>query len=366
MSNPKSILVFSDPHGRLTLVLRLVWQWQRETGRRADLILVAGDLGVWPDVSRLDSSTRKHSRSDPAELGFMAFQPIFASLSRLDSKPVVTHLSRCTELLERVLPELVADVVFVGGNHEDYEYLGACAAAIDKTSSAEIGRATTAAAAALKTLCNKAAGNSPLVPVERSGRIWWLPPGTVLDMDGIRITGISGIDPAGCGRDPSRYHSASVITDKSVIDATLNALEAVGDEGIDVLLTHDGLPDAAKPGKGTLKLLEPIVALNPRFHLFGHYHSAIAPISYAQWLPTLASWYPQVQTICQHPEVLRTTGIHLNKLGFDRQTHALRNQVMGRIDVDESGAWRFDFVDAPWLAQITNETMWHTGTSDGT
>jgi len=56
-----NILVFSDPHGRIPLLLKLVCRWQEERGISPDAVLVAGDLGVWPDSDRLDSSTRKLS-----------------------------------------------------------------------------------------------------------------------------------------------------------------------------------------------------------------------------------------------------------------------------------------------------------------
>jgi len=91
-----------------------------------------------------------------------------------------------------------------------------------------------------------------IVPVDKSGRVAWLPPVRVFKHNQIRIAGISGIDPAGCGRNPKRYDFASVITEDSVIESTLAVLEETDGRAIDVLLTHDGLPDSAKTGKGTL------------------------------------------------------------------------------------------------------------------
>ncbi len=323
----RSILVFSDPHGRIPLLLWLVWQWQREHDRQVDLILVAGDLGVWPDSQHLDNSTRKYSQSDPVELGFQAFEPLVAIPEATQSKQIDAHLSRARDLLDRILPDIPAKVGFVGGNHEDYDYLRACAAIADTNHTTQ-------------------------VPVEQSGRVVWLRPGVAYDECGIHVAGISGIDAASCGRDPSKYHPASMITEESIIDATLQILEAHAAKGIDVLLTHDGLPDAAKPGKGTLKLLEAIEALNPRYHFFGHYHSSVDPIVYADWLPELAGWYPQVTEICPQPSRIRTMGIHINKLAFDRGTRSLRRHVMGVLEIDSFREFSFHFVEEEWLSKI--------------
>ncbi len=327
MGSSKLILVFSDPHGRIPLLLWLVWRWQREHDRQVDLILVAGDLGVWPDSQHLDNSTRKYSQSDPTELGFQVLEPLVAIPENTQSEQIGAHLSRARDLLDRILPDIRAKIGFVGGNHEDYNYLRACAEMADKN-------------------------HSPYVSVEQSGCVVWLRPGLAYGECGIHVTGISGIDPASCGRDPSKYHPASVITEDSIIDSTLRLLEALETRGIDILLTHDGLPDAAKPGKGTLKLLQVIEALNPRYHFFGHYHSSIDPIVYADWLPELARWYPQVREICPKPSNIRTTGIHINKLAFDHGTGSLRRHVMGVLEIDSFQELSFHFVEEEWLSKI--------------
>jgi predicted phosphodiesterase len=327
------ILVFSDTHGRIPLMLRLVSQWQREHDRHVDLILVAGDLGVWPESERLDSSTRKYSQIDPAELGFQVFEPIGALVRGGPSTMAAAYLADAKKLVGRILPEINAKIVFVGGNHEDYDYLAACGPAAN-------------------------AGEQPLVAVEASRRLYWLRPGQVWELPNLRVTGLSGIDPAGCGRDAGRYHPASVMTEDSVIESTLAVLEASAGREIDVLLTHDGLPEAAKPGKGTFKLLEAITSLNPRYHFFGHYHSEVTPLRYADWLPQLAKWYPLAPTLCSDPGHLRTLGVHINKLAFDRRTGRLRQHVMGLLEIDDPEQYRFEFVQEDWLSNIDEQTMW--------
>jgi hypothetical protein len=65
------IAVFADVHGRILLCFKLCARWQRETGEQLDLILQAGDLGVYPDRARLDKATIRHAERDPSELGFL-------------------------------------------------------------------------------------------------------------------------------------------------------------------------------------------------------------------------------------------------------------------------------------------------------
>src|SRR3954452_23284936 len=62
-------LVFGDLHGRILPAFRLALAWQREHGERLAGLLQAGDLGYFPDASRLDKATKRHAEKDPLELG---------------------------------------------------------------------------------------------------------------------------------------------------------------------------------------------------------------------------------------------------------------------------------------------------------
>src|SRR5215472_2361742 len=66
-----NIAVFADIHGRILLAFKLCARWEQETGERLDLILQAGDMGIFPEVSRLDKATIRFAEQDPTELGFM-------------------------------------------------------------------------------------------------------------------------------------------------------------------------------------------------------------------------------------------------------------------------------------------------------
>jgi len=54
-----NIAIFADVHGRILLAFLLCARWEQETGQRVDLILQAGDLGVFPDSAALDKTTRR-------------------------------------------------------------------------------------------------------------------------------------------------------------------------------------------------------------------------------------------------------------------------------------------------------------------
>jgi Calcineurin-like phosphoesterase len=102
-----NIAVFGDLHGHILLALQLCVRWQQQTGQQLDLILQVGDLGVFPDRTRLDRATRRHGERNPAVLSFLNF---FTA-----KHPAVTTL----------LEELSCPLLFVRGNHEDHSWLDA-------------------------------------------------------------------------------------------------------------------------------------------------------------------------------------------------------------------------------------------------
>lgn len=333
-----NVLIFSDTHGRIPLMLRIVAQFQQERATAVDLVLVTGDLGIWPDLNRLDNSTRKYCNREPAELSFLCFN----SFSEIDNSGhelyPTAYLRRARTLLESVVPEIRPCVVFIGGNHEDYEYLLRC------RDTESIRSADTRIAG----MFGETASN--LVPVEQSRLIWWLPPGKLVSANGLKIAGLSGIDAAADGRDPDRYHEAAVLTEEMAIEACLEVLESLQSAELDVLLTHDGIPDAVKPGKGSAHLAEVIKALNPRHHFFGHYHRSVDPNVYRS-APGIGK---------DHATEVRTLGVHLNKLAFRKGEDVLRDQIVAHLHVND-GSPMFNFVKDDWLSRITRHNWWHAG-----
>src|ERR1700733_11979062 len=100
-----SYLIFGDLHGRILPAFRLASAWGREHGVALSGLLQVGDLGYFPDPTRLDKATARFAADDPLELG--------------------------TQLV--AAPSLEADAVFHGegydvghlwftaGNHEDFD-----------------------------------------------------------------------------------------------------------------------------------------------------------------------------------------------------------------------------------------------------
>lgn len=100
-----NIAVFADLHGRILLAFKLCARWQKETGERIDLILQAGDLGVYPAMERLDRATLRYAERDPTELGFM------------------NHFLSYDPVVAASLAETSCPMIFVRGNHEDHAWL---------------------------------------------------------------------------------------------------------------------------------------------------------------------------------------------------------------------------------------------------
>src|SRR5262249_13045901 len=103
---PFTYLIFGDLHGRVLPAFRLALAWQREHCEPLDGLLQVGDLGYFPDVSRLDKATKRHAERDPMELGVQ----------------LVAAPSRQADALFAE-PDLPAALWFTVGNHEDFEAL---------------------------------------------------------------------------------------------------------------------------------------------------------------------------------------------------------------------------------------------------
>ena len=97
-------LVFGDLHGRVLPAFRLAQAWGREHGVPPDVLLQVGDLGYFPDPTRLDKATRRHAAKDELELG---------------AQEVAVRSRLADSVFED--SELVADLWFTAGNHEDHE-----------------------------------------------------------------------------------------------------------------------------------------------------------------------------------------------------------------------------------------------------
>lgn len=318
------ILMFSDVHGRIPLLVKLVSLFQTFRRVEVDLVLITGDLGVFPDLRRLDSSTKKYSRTEPLELGFQALQSLLepqehtqmltsAKATFFQDKLHQSAQASYKQLLSEQLAQLRCPFVFIGGNHEDYDYLARCREQHSEPKQA-------------------------LIPVEETGRWCWLPSGGRFSLGGCRIAGVDGIEPAASGRSASRYPPEMCLTEDNILQ---RMLELQG-QPIDILLTHDGPPDAALPGKGSPLVELLLQELQPRTHWFGHYHTETQPTDYAACYEGINS----------------TFGYHLNKLAFSK-SGGLRRHAMGHVIVEEGGGLVCQYVEDDWLQHVTERSWLH-------
>ncbi|MBR9691540.1 hypothetical protein GOV06_02035 [Candidatus Woesearchaeota archaeon] len=104
-----NIAVLGDLHGNIELALNILDRWQKKTKRQLDYILQVGDLGAFPDITRLDKTTRNFAKKHPEELGFQKFYnqtpegDYFFGENACFSKDLVLY--------------------FIKGNHEDLDFL---------------------------------------------------------------------------------------------------------------------------------------------------------------------------------------------------------------------------------------------------
>ncbi|WP_227429444.1 metallophosphoesterase family protein [Psychrobacter sp. I-STPA6b] len=99
------VAIFADIHGKFLLPFKLVDHYQKTTGKSIDLILQCGDMGAFPDKSRMDKATLRHAKNDRDELGFID-----------EFVLVQPEIAQC-------LNDLNVDMLCVRGNHEDHEFL---------------------------------------------------------------------------------------------------------------------------------------------------------------------------------------------------------------------------------------------------
>ncbi len=218
------IALVGDVHGHLALLYAVLGRWRRETGNAIDLILQVGDLGAFGADSPLDQATRRRAEIDPEERGFAEFEGSSPPRTLLDPRP---------------------PLVFIPGNHEDFELLARREAA--------------------------APGTEAVYPVTSDGAILALKSGRVWRFDhpdgAVRVAGISGV----AGRRAKQGRHPRMYLDEAV------ALEfaALGAGEVDIVITHDR-PASVRGsfrhdlgGSDAIQLM--LESLHPGLACFGHY-----------------------------------------------------------------------------------------------
>lgn len=226
------LALFSDVHGRLRIVLHLMRCWQFAHQTELDGVLIAGDLGCFPDASKFDKATRRWIERDPEEAGFSKY---FAH----PTAEVQALLAEHPELGKH--SAIRGPILFVPGNHEDYDFLHSISG-------------------------NQKAPGAPngTYPVDCYQVVHCILNGTIVKVRGrdgqdIRIAGLWGIE-----------NTAPDAPYRILPDAAGKLIQQ-GAGSFDLLLTHD-VPCEAYPQGGSVLITKVIRACRPVFHLCGHAH----------------------------------------------------------------------------------------------
>ena len=216
----RTFLVFGDLHGRILHAFKLAAVWAREQDRVVDGILQVGDLGYFPDLTRLDKATRRFAKDDLTELG---------------AQDMIAQNPLADEIFND--PHCPATLWFTAGNHEDHDAL-------------------------IKG--GEAHSRSADFPVDDYKRVFCIRDGNIVGGNQPpRIAAIWGIDGDGlnCRKN---YGERAYIRQQSA-DQLLA-------QPFDVLLSHDAPRDAKREGYGSEILAALIRLAQPAFAFFGHYH----------------------------------------------------------------------------------------------
>lgn len=217
--NDAVYLVFGDLHGRVLPAFQLAIAWGRAHSARVAGILQVGDLGYFPETSRLDKATARYAARDPMELGAQ----------------LVTQPNRDADRIFAE-PDVPAALWFTAGNHEDFDALQSWASG---------------------------AGRASSFPVDAYLRVHAIRDGHVATLPGgLRVGALWGVD----------RQTRTNLPERGWIHPKSARLLAATD--FDVLLTHDAPADAMLPGAGSEEIATINWRVQPSFAFFGHYRGS--------------------------------------------------------------------------------------------
>ena len=288
--NHMNIAIFADLHGRILLAFKLCARWQRETGEQIDLILQAGDLGAYPDFTRLDRATRKYAERDPTELGFLQ------------------HFVQYDPKVATILAETNCPMIFVRGNHEDHGWL-------DQLEQQSQGA---------------------IFPIDAYQRVFNLKTGIpwTFQKEDEQITVL------GIGRIAPHEGESDIYASKYIQPYELERIYDLEKTPIDVLLTHHSRTDFVILERGVkikastgMREIEYILDRDqPAYHFFGHYGGP-----------------PQIRTDTN--EV--TLAVKLADLHWGHGNPTLDEGSMGMLRWHNAEEHTFELIDEHWLNEYT-------------
>lgn len=230
MRDVPTICVIGDTHGHLQLALCVAAQWQQELNVAFEAVFLCGDVGSFTDESQLDSTTRRHAKSNPCELEF---------LTQWSAKPQPNWLAKIFDAIQDGGLGLRCPVVMVHGNHEGFAHLATLIPA---------------------TLSSQPVDIHELPAVDEGGFIRYLPSGwRCQTRSKITVGGVGGIER---GQRQAKYHDLAYLDDYAI----LNILDG---GPFDVLITHQG-PSLLQDDGGSPSLDCLLEAEIAQFWFHGH------------------------------------------------------------------------------------------------
>ncbi|WP_117208359.1 metallophosphoesterase family protein [Allorhizocola rhizosphaerae] len=276
------IAFVGDVHGCVLHALGALLAWQDNCGQRLDAVIQVGDMGAFPSLERMDQPSRRFAAENPAQHDLFR---MLAPTGELESA-----IRRAMTLLPPVL--------FVSGNHEDFEWLAGLH------------------------------GGAGVVPIDPGGAFHHVACGQVITVAGQRVAFLGRIEKPG----------------KMDLDAAAYArLMDVEPGSVDVLVTHDGPygmgRDWLGEPVGSPKLSRLIARLRPRLHVSGHYHHANGPRHYG---PTVSFALAQLV---------------YSKVNRHRpdQDNPQQRVTPGSIGVLDTETFLFEYVNDDWLAGVCGD-----------
>ena len=314
MASTLRLAVFGDLHGRALLAFWLAKRWQKEHGETIDQILCVGDVGVYRSLDRMDKASRRFAGRYPDELGFPKF--FYAK------DPLGDGRIRHVPVVDDVLEELVCNLYFVPGNHEEHQHIG-----LIRHELAEDPSAPVAVDLDWTGISNDLYRDGDF---KGYGRIFCLPEGATFDLRSSRSSST-----------PVTLRAINGIEKYTMPEAW----NTDGTESVDILLTHEapmgrlsakGASDS-QSDYGSEKLDGFIKKLGPYWHFFGHHH---------RYCP---------EAIIKSDAGRGIHSIGLNQLFFKTGGSTITQDAFGVLRVEEEGGshrYNFTVVDDPWYRNL--------------
>ena len=224
------IAVIGDVHGHVQLALTVLARWQDTLGIKFEAVLLCGDVGSFTRDEELDSTTRRHGKTNPCEFEFLR------QWSAASQPPWLSYIFKPKG--EDGLG-LDAPVIMVHGNHDGFSHLKTLAP--DHFSEEPVGV-------------------EDLPVVDSGGFIRYLPSGGRVRLaSGHVVAGVGGIQQ---GQRHANYHPMAYVDESAV-------LHLCDGPPSDLLITHQGPSDLqADGGSSNLQVLLDEGAARVWFH--GH------------------------------------------------------------------------------------------------